>query len=169
MPFAIAPDEALGRPPARGPTTFLFAGGFLVRSASRSGAVVDAFVAGAGPDTRLVVKTQRADPPGRPGRPRDRSKRCAPTTTPPPTSRCPRPLEARDPRITTITDDLDSAAHHDLVSAADVLIGVSRWEGLGLHLYEAEPSGKLVLVNDMEPYTSFAADPRQHRVDAPAT
>ena len=42
------------------------------------------------------------------------------------------------------------------MSQVDVAVGVSRWEGLGLHLYEFESSERLIVVNEMEPYVSHA-------------
>ncbi|MFM1833572.1 MAG: hypothetical protein RLZZ461_1888, partial [Planctomycetota bacterium] len=47
----------------------------------------------------------------------------------------------RDPRIRVIVGDLPTADHHALLASADVFVAPSRWEGLGLHLYEAPALG----------------------------
>lgn len=56
-----------------------------------------------------------------------------------------------DPRIVRITDDLDAAAYYRLFASADVCLGVSRWEGTGLHFFEATAFGLPMITNDVPP------------------
>jgi 1,2-diacylglycerol 3-alpha-glucosyltransferase len=59
--------------------------------------------------------------------------------------------ERRDPRIEVVLEDLPSDAHLRRFAAADVCVAPSRWEGLGLHLYEAMALGLPVITNDNPP------------------
>jgi 1,2-diacylglycerol 3-alpha-glucosyltransferase len=58
---------------------------------------------------------------------------------------------ARDPRIEVILEDLPADEHLRLFAAADVCVAPSRWEGLGLHLFEAMALGLPVITNDNPP------------------
>lgn len=157
IPFAIHPSEAIDPPSGkRNGTSFLFAGGYLSER-KPLGVVIDAFRAGAAGDARLIVKSQRPIRPGDLVRPVDlpalRGRHQAhPSDAVAPT------LNGADDRIQQITADLPSEQHSALLSSVDVVIGVSRWEGLGLHLYELESSGRPIIVNEMEPYVSHCAD-----------
>jgi 1,2-diacylglycerol 3-alpha-glucosyltransferase len=57
----------------------------------------------------------------------------------------------RDRRIELITADLPTEDHLRLFASADVSLAPSRWEGLGLHLYEAIAFGIPTVVNDTPP------------------
>ena len=60
-------------------------------------------------------------------------------------------IAAPDPRITVIHDELDFAAYHRLFASCDVCLAPSRWEGLGLHLFEAFSHGLPIITNDAPP------------------
>ncbi len=87
------------------------------------------------PDARLVVK-------GQVERELDRLDRGA----------------KRDPRVEVILDDLPTDEHMRLFAAADVCLAPSRWEGLGLHLYESMGLGLPVITNDAPPMNEVIRD-----------
>jgi 1,2-diacylglycerol 3-alpha-glucosyltransferase len=64
----------------------------------------------------------------------------------------------RDPRIELITEDLPTDEHLRLFASADVSLAPSRWEGLGLHLYEALAFGVPTVVNDSPPMNELIRD-----------
>jgi glycosyltransferase involved in cell wall biosynthesis len=65
---------------------------------------------------------------------------------------------AEDPRIEVILEDLPTDAHLRLFAGADVCLSPSRWEGLGLHLYEATAFGMPVITNDNPPMNEIVVD-----------
>lgn len=58
---------------------------------------------------------------------------------------------ARDRRVEVILEDLPTDEHMSLFASADVCVAPSRWEGLGLHLYESMALGLPVITNDNPP------------------
>jgi glycosyltransferase involved in cell wall biosynthesis len=56
-----------------------------------------------------------------------------------------------DRGVVVLTDDLPQSAYHDLFASCHVCVAVSRWEGLGLHLYEALGFGMPLLAVDASP------------------
>jgi glycosyltransferase involved in cell wall biosynthesis len=56
-----------------------------------------------------------------------------------------------DPRVEVVLEDLPTAEHLRLFASSDVCLAPSRWEGLGLHLYEALAFGIPVITNDNPP------------------
>ncbi len=64
----------------------------------------------------------------------------------------------RDPRVEVILDDLPIDEHMRLFAGADVCVAPSRWEGLGLHLYESMALGLPVITNDNPPMNEVIAD-----------
>lgn len=58
---------------------------------------------------------------------------------------------ARDRRVEVILEDLPTDEHLSLFASADVCVAPSRWEGLGLHLYESMALGLPVITNDNPP------------------
>ena len=72
-----------------------------------------------------------------------------------------KPLERaarRDPRIEVILEDLPTDKHLRLFGSGDVCIAPSRWEGLGLHLYESMALGLPVITNDNPPMNEVVVD-----------
>lgn len=64
----------------------------------------------------------------------------------------------RDPRVKVILEDLPNDEHLRLFASADVCVAPSRWEGLGLHLYEAMALGLPVITNDNPPMNEVIHD-----------
>jgi glycosyltransferase involved in cell wall biosynthesis len=64
----------------------------------------------------------------------------------------------RDDRVAVILDDLPMDEHMRLFAAADVCVAPSRWEGLGLHLYESMGLGLPVITNDAPPMNEVIRD-----------
>ena len=63
-----------------------------------------------------------------------------------------------DPRIELILDDMETAEHLRLFASCDVCLGPSRWEGLGLFLYEAAAFGMPQITNDSPPMNEIVRD-----------
>jgi len=67
-------------------------------------------------------------------------------------------LVGRDPRIEVIWDDLPTPRYLKLFADSDVCLAPSRWEGLGLHLYEATAFGIPIITNDNPPMNELVTD-----------
>ena len=65
---------------------------------------------------------------------------------------------ARDPRVEIRLEDLPTDEHLRLFASADVCVAPSRWEGLGLHLYESMALGLPVITNDNPPMNEVILD-----------
>ena len=63
-----------------------------------------------------------------------------------------------DPRIEVVLEDLPTDEHLRRFAAADVCLAPSRWEGLGLHLYEAAAFGLPTITNDDPPMNEVIKD-----------
>jgi glycosyltransferase involved in cell wall biosynthesis len=123
-------------PPERGaePHLYFYPAGFLSRR-KPIGEILNAFRRVRGDDLRLLVKGQverEVDVLS------DGSR--------------------RDPRVEVILDDLPLDEHMRLFASADVCVAPSRWEGLGLHLYESMALGLPVITNDAPPMNEVIAD-----------
>jgi 1,2-diacylglycerol 3-alpha-glucosyltransferase len=57
----------------------------------------------------------------------------------------------RDPRVEVVTEDQAVAEHLRLFASCDICLAPSRWEGLGLPLYEATAFGMPIITNDAPP------------------
>lgn len=64
----------------------------------------------------------------------------------------------RDPRIEVVLEDQPTAQHLQSFANADVCLTPSRWEGLGLPLYEATAFGMPILTNDDPPMNEIVSD-----------
>jgi glycosyltransferase involved in cell wall biosynthesis len=64
----------------------------------------------------------------------------------------------RDPRIDVIWDELLTDEYLRLFASMDVCLAPSRWEGLGLHLYEATAFGLPIITNDVPPMNEVVRD-----------
>ena len=143
--WGIAPEllELAGDRPERreGPVTYLFPGGFMSKRKPVE-ATIEAFRATTNPDLRLLLKAQvdrRSKQVGRLVRGGRRFGRA-------------------DPRIDLITEDLPTDEYLRLFASADVCLAPSRWEGLGLHLYEATAFAVPIITNDNPPMNEIVAD-----------
>jgi glycosyltransferase involved in cell wall biosynthesis len=65
---------------------------------------------------------------------------------------------AEDPRIDLVIDDMPTDEHLRLFASCDVCLGPSRWEGLGLFLYEAMAFGMPQITNDSPPMNEVVVD-----------
>ena len=114
--------------------------------------VVEAFTAARGDNLRLVFKAQLE-------RRMNYLERAA----------------AEDPRIELVIDDMPTDEHLRLFAGCDVCLGPSRWEGLGLFLYEALAFEMPQITNDSPPMNEVVRDgvngiliPDVHDGDAPS-
>lgn len=123
-----------------GPISLLFPGGFMSKRKPIA-EVIDAFRAARGDDLRLILKAQVE-------RQRKRVERLARGGR----------IGRRDRRIEIITEDMPTPDYLRLFASADAIIAPSRWEGLGLHLYEATALGIPVISNDNPPMNEVVID-----------
>ena len=65
---------------------------------------------------------------------------------------------AEDPRIELVIDDMPTEEHLRLFANCDACLGPSRWEGLGLFLYEAIAFGMPQITNDSPPMNEVVRD-----------
>ncbi len=97
--------------------------------------VVEAFALAGNPNLRLVFKAQLE-------RQTEYLNRAA----------------GRDPRIAVVLEDLPTSEHLQLFADSDVCLAPSRWEGLGVHLYEALAFGMPIITNDAPPMNELVED-----------
>jgi 1,2-diacylglycerol 3-alpha-glucosyltransferase len=71
-----------------------------------------------------------------------------------------RDAAAEDPRIELMLEDEPEDAHRARFAACDVCLAPSRWEGLGLPLYEATAFGLPIITNDKPPMSEMVLDGR---------
>lgn len=64
----------------------------------------------------------------------------------------------KDPRVELVLEDLPTDVHLQMFADADVCMAPARWEGLGLHLYEAIAFGQPIVCNDDPPMNELVAD-----------
>jgi glycosyltransferase involved in cell wall biosynthesis len=133
--WGIHPDLlGYGEEPKNGPLTFFYPAGFLSRRKPVD-EIVKAFRRVDLPDATLVIKGQ--------------VEREIKTLE--------RAVE-RDPRVEVVLADLPTDEHLRRFAAADVCVAPSRWEGLGLHLYESMALGLPVITNDFPPMNEVIRD-----------
>jgi glycosyltransferase involved in cell wall biosynthesis len=134
--WGIHPELLSYADPHRDPSvvTYFYPGGFLSKRKPIDD-VLEGFRKTEGKDLRLVVK-------GQVERKRGRLEKAS----------------QRDSRIEFILEDQPTDEHLRRFSAGDVCLAPSRWEGLGLHLYEAMAFGMPVITNDFPPMNEVIAD-----------
>jgi 1,2-diacylglycerol 3-alpha-glucosyltransferase len=129
---------------------FFYPAGYLTKR-KPTGAVIEAFRTGASTDSRLIVKAQRpleAKHLIRPETQMELARRGRLI----PTSKHPSPvLQKLDSRIHFIDDDLPWDDYYRLFASCHVCVAPSRWEGLGLHLFEAISFSMPIITNDIPP------------------
>jgi glycosyltransferase involved in cell wall biosynthesis len=63
-----------------------------------------------------------------------------------------------DPRIKVLVGDFSTSDYLELFASSDVSLAPSRWEGLGLHLFEAVSFGIPTITNDAPPMNEIVYD-----------
>lgn len=71
-----------------------------------------------------------------------------------------REAAAAEPRIELMLEDEPEAEHRRRFAACDVCLAPSRWEGLGLPLFEATAFGLPIITNDKPPMSELVLDGR---------
>jgi 1,2-diacylglycerol 3-alpha-glucosyltransferase len=69
-----------------------------------------------------------------------------------------REAQERDPRIEVLLEDQPTEEHFRYVAGCDVCISPTRWEGLGLPLFEALAFGQPAITNDNPPMNEVIHD-----------
>lgn len=116
------------------PVTFHYHAGLLGKRKPFK-EIVEAFSATANPDLRLIVKAQIE-------RRMKFLQRAA----------------SKDSRIELVLEDLPTDEHLQMCADANVCMAPARWEGLGLHLYEAIAFGQPIVCNDDPPMNELITD-----------
>ncbi len=129
-----AAERFRGEHPADGTVRLYFPGGYMTKRKPLR-PTLDAFQAARGDELRLLLKAQV-------------EKR----------QKMVQRAVRKDGRIEPIFDDMPTDAHHRLLASVDAFLAPSRWEGLGLHLYEAAAFGVPVITNDNPPMNEVVVD-----------
>lgn len=137
VPWGIHP-ELIRDPVPRsdGLVRLFYPGGFMSKRKPLE-ATLKAFRKAKGDELRLVVKAQV-----------DRGADVV------------RDAAKRDGRIEVIAADLPTDEHLRLFASADACLAPSRWEGLGLHLFEATAMGMPIVSNDNPPMNEVVTHER---------
>jgi glycosyltransferase involved in cell wall biosynthesis len=69
-----------------------------------------------------------------------------------------RDAAAADPRVELLLEDEPEDAHRRRIASCDVCLAPSRWEGLGLPLFEATAFGLPIVTNDRPPMSEMVID-----------
>jgi 1,2-diacylglycerol 3-alpha-glucosyltransferase len=128
------PPEGFLTPRPEGAATFYFPGSFLGRRKPIR-KVVKAFGRAEGDHLRLVISAQVPN--------KDEFLHEA---------------AAADPRIELALEDDPEDVHRARFASCDVCLAPSRWEGLGLPLYEATAFGLPIITNDKPPMSEMVLD-----------
>ena len=137
VPWGIHPELIHDPVPSDGETVRLFFPGGFMSKRKPMETTLKAFRKAKGPELRLVVKAQVE-------RGVDEVKEAA----------------RKDDRIEVIAKDLPTDEHLRLFASADACLAPSRWEGLGLHLFEATALGLPVITNNNPPMNEVVEDGR---------
>ena len=137
VPWGIHP-ELIREPQVRGDgmVRLFFPGGFMSKRKPLE-PTLKAFRKAKGQELRLVVKAQV-----------ERGVDAV------------RDAARKDDRIEVVAEDLPTDEHLRLFASADVCLAPSRWEGLGLHLFEATGLGLPIVTNDNPPMNEVVQDGR---------
>ncbi len=137
VPWGIHPELIRDSAAGSGETVRLFFPGGFMSKRKPLEPTLKAFRKAKGDELRLVVKAQV-----------DRSVDTV------------RDAARKDGRIEVIAEDLPTEEHLRLFASADVCLAPSRWEGLGLHLFEATALGLPIVTNDNPPMNEVVEDGR---------
>src|SRR5436190_6517568 len=131
VPWGIHPELLGGEPRPRedGFVQVIFPGGFVGHRKPIE-PVVDSFMRTTSPRLRLLVKAQVERKDG---------------------AAAARKAASRDDRIDFMLSDQPTGEHLREFASVDVCLAPSRWEGLGLPLFEATAFGLPVVTNDIPP------------------
>lgn len=147
IPWGCHPELRRLAPRQRGDAIYFFYPGGYLRDRKPTRAVIDAFSETARADLRLILKTQHPL----------RQSHLKPWPLPPKSRWRRRPKDDQvavadlDPRIELHADDVSTEEYYELFSSCHVFLAPSRWEGLGLHFYEALAIGLPIITNDAAP------------------
>ena len=147
IPWGCHPELARPSIEQRSDAIYFFYPGGYLRDRKPTRAVIEAFSRTTRDDIRLIIKSQH---------PLRRSHLQSWPPPPNPWWRW-RPKDERvsasdlDPRIELHSDDLSVEDYYALFSSCHVCLAPSRWEGLGLHFYEALAFGLPIITNDAAP------------------
>jgi 1,2-diacylglycerol 3-alpha-glucosyltransferase len=137
----LADSIAAEGPSGEGRVSLIFPGGFMSKRKPLAESI-EAFRAAEGEELRLIIKAQVE-------RQITRVKRMA---------RGNRRIGRRDRRIEIRTEDMPTEQYLRMLGSADACLAPSRWEGLGLHLYEATALGVPIVTNDNPPMNEIVRD-----------
>ena len=129
-----AAERYAGERPGDGTVRLYFPGGYMTKRKPLR-PTLKAFQAARGDELRLLLKAQV-------------EKR----------QRMVNKAAQKDGRIEPIFDDVPTDEHHRILASADAFLAPSRWEGLGLHLYEAVAFGVPVITNDNAPMNEVVVE-----------
>lgn len=135
--------------------SFFYPGGFL-SSRKSTLAVIEAFKSAELENAQLIIKTQRPMIVGDLlyiQSPKDLQRKFS---TPEMSMRAKQSVEALAPGIQVVEQDLTDEQYCRLFASAHVCVCPSRWEGLGLHLFEALSFGMPIVCNNMQPLDEVA-------------
>jgi 1,2-diacylglycerol 3-alpha-glucosyltransferase len=118
----------------------LFPGGFMSKRKPLA-ETIEAFRAAQGPELRLLLKAQ-VDRQAKRVRRMIRGGR----------------IGRRDRRIELLARELPTEEYLAMFARSAALVAPSRWEGLGLHLYEATAFGVPIVTNDNPPMNEIVRD-----------
>lgn len=141
--FASDATSDRSGPAAEHSVVYLFPGGFMSKRKPLE-ETIEAFRAARGARLRLVIKAQVERQGKKVGRWIRGGSR----------------LGRRDRRIELVSRDLPTDEYLRLLAGADVCLAPSRWEGLGLHLFEATALGVPIVTNDNPPMNEVVIDGR---------
>ena len=182
VPWGCHPETIFDTEPSGEHVLFMFPGGYL--SARKPVlAVIDAFRRLDRPEARLLIKVQSAPGNTEPlhlrelFRWRELRRRLAQSRAGRATITRLRRQSARertwvdtgseligqvqtDSRIRLELGDVSNAEYTKTLGSCDVCVTPARWEGLGLHLYEATAAGLPLVVNDLPPMNEIVVDGR---------
>ncbi|MFW5872985.1 MAG: glycosyltransferase family 4 protein [bacterium] len=136
---------------------FFYPAGYLSKR-KPTGAVIEAFKRVKSPNLRLILKAQRLLQKNDLIRPSNQADLKRPRQFYSNNIDKLVDLDDLDKRIMVITEDLSTKNYYKLFSSCHVCLAPSRWEGLGLHLYEATAFGIPIITNDIPPMNEIVQD-----------
>ena len=137
--------------------TFFYPAGYLSPRKS-TGAVVEAFSRSKSSDIRLIIKSQKKINTTNLVVPIKREETQQKNISENDPILLNRLKLLNDSRISVIEEDLSTNEYFSLFSSCHVCLAPSRWEGLGLHLFEAIGFGLPIITNNNSPMNEVVTD-----------